>query len=326
MNKLCGDGRCLYHGKQACSDKKFSTVTTETREGKGLWEQCDTCKLTINRSGVDPIAAESFYNDEYIVKNSYSAGELLDARAHFEQRVDSVKVIADRLDPYLKPSMRVLELGAATGELLYLIRNKVKTCVANEIHKLYAAFIRDELKIEASHQNYLKQEFSEPFDAVLSINTIDHMYDTGLAVEKIYKDLKPGGFFYVEVPNDNQALNHFLPEPQRKQFSAFMYQKAHYYSFTFETLRRLLEQSGFCVEMEESRHDYTLKNFLQWYFIGKPQSELKSAMLGTGLYAGESPFEKSMNSLFDEFNKRFKQVMAEHRAGESICMLARKPN
>ena len=48
------------------------------------------------------------------------------------------------------------------------------------------------------------------------------------------------GYFYIEVPNDNQALNRYLNENEQKSFSKFMYQKAHYYSFTIKTLTKLI--------------------------------------------------------------------------------------
>ena len=53
MKKKCKDNRCLYLAK----DKKqlkcnFSTLTNLTREGPGIWEKCNNCGLSINRSGV----------------------------------------------------------------------------------------------------------------------------------------------------------------------------------------------------------------------------------------------------------------------------------
>ena len=38
------------------------------------------------------------------------------------------------------------------------------------------------------------------------------MYDPSLVVNKIYNDLNIGGLFYIEVPNDNQALKEYLQE------------------------------------------------------------------------------------------------------------------
>jgi len=323
--RLCDCNRCLYYGNTVPNPGSFKVVTNETREGVGLWEKCNLCNLVINRSGVDPQESGNFYNSTYIEKNSFSKGELLSAREHFEARVGSIKPIAEFLMPYLDSSMRVFELGSGTGELLYLIRDKVRYCFANEINQAYAAFSQKELEIDSSSEDYLDLLFEHRFDFIISINTIDHIYECLKAIEKIYHDLREGGFFYIEVPNNDQALKEYLPEPTRKLFRKFMYQKAHYYSFSFESLRRLLVQTGFEITVETCRHDYSLRNYLHWYFLGEPQDRLKSAMEETDIHDGNTRFEKEMNQLFFQANERFKNIMKETMAGESICVLCRKP-
>jgi len=323
-NKFCNDERCLFFNDGKAKQGHFNVVTEDVREGKGLWERCLHCALVINRNGVTPQEVESFYNKTYVQNNSYSQGELLSAREHFDVRLESVKVISDFIKPHLDKDMRVFELGAATGELLYLIKNDVKYCFANEINHLYTAFIKHELNIEASSDDYLSLEFRNKFDFVISINTIDHIYNPLKILERIYTNLNSGGYFYIEVPNDEQALKSYLLKPQRSRFKNFMYQKAHYYSFTFKTLSKLLKQKGFEVIQETSRHDYSLMNYLNWYFLGSPQKELNTAMGSSDIHLGSSNFEKGINNLFSEFDKKFRDLMSKNKVGESLCILARK--
>ena len=323
--KCCGDERCLFRaGKTGTLNKSHTVVTEETREGKGLWEKCAHCGLVINRSGVPPQEAEAYYNETYVKTNSYSKGEIMSAKAHFDARVNSLRPRAEYLAKWLKPEHTVFELGAATGELLWLIKDKVKRCQANEVNRLYASFIESELKIESSAQDYFKLKFAEKFDVILALNTIDHIYDTLGIVKKLNADLKKGGYLYVECPNDIQALKTMLPEPQRSMFQKFMYQRAHYYSFTFDTLARLLREQGFEIVDEQSRHDYTLANYLQWLFAGAPMKVLQKAKENPGLHEGDSAFERDMNRLFERANAEFKEIITKHKLGESLCVLARK--
>lgn len=104
-----------------------------------------------------------------------------------------------------------------------------------------------------------------------------------------------------------------------------MYQEAHFYSFSSETLERLLKEKGFIIEKLTSRHDYTLRNYLQWFFQGKPQKKLNQAMLETDLQPGDSQFDRAMNKLFADFDHRFRDVMRDTISGELLCVLARKP-
>ena len=88
-------------------------------------------------------------------------------------------------------------------------------------------------------------EFDTGFNIIISLYTIDHMHNTLDVLQKLHKDLEPDGLLYLELPNDEQALRTKIPEPSRASFEQFMYQEAHYYSFTFETIGLILEQIGF---------------------------------------------------------------------------------
>ena len=326
MNKNSGKCQdCLGFYERDNSPESVSTTTTETREGKGLWVKCKNCNLVINRSGVSLEEFESFYNEDYVNHNSLSTGQILSARKRFDERLSNIEVIANGLIPYLNNDMNIVEIGAATGELLFLLKDKVKSCFAFEINKGYSEFIQRELKIPSSYEDYSQVKFENERDFIISINTIDHMFDSLGVVKKIFNDLNNGGYFYVEVPNDEQALKSFLPYNNRTKFKSFMYQKAHYYSFSFQTLTEALRNIGFDIVFEKSRHDYTLINYLNWYFLGEPQKKFKSALEETSLHMGNSEFEKDMNELMKHFNGQFKELMSRHKVGESICVLARKP-
>lgn len=323
--KKCQDSRCLFSTNEESLPTECTLVTTKTREGEGLWEKCKHCNLVINRSGVEKKEVEDFYNKTYVEKNSYSKGELLTARQHFEVGLNSLRPLSQLLIPHLKKDMRVFELGGATGELLYLIKDHVKSCYNNEINNLYTEFAKQELGIDGSSQDYFSLEFPEKFDCILSINTIDHMYYTGRAVEKIFNDLKPGGIAYIEVPNDNQALKTFLPEETREKFQKFMYQKAHYYSFTSETLTKLIKQEGFEVVEEFSRHDYSFINYLQWYFLGAPQKRQMDAKGKSLLHDDESTYAQEMNQMIQKVDKEFQEIITRNKRGELLGILCKKP-
>ena len=72
-----------------------------------------------------------------------------------------------------------------------------------------------------------------------------------------------------------------------------MYQKAHYYSFTFVTISALLKNVGFKIQTKETRQEYTYKNFLNWYFVQKPQISFDEATSDS----------KLLNNFKDKFAK-----------------------
>ncbi len=151
------------------------------------------------------------------------------------------------------------------------------------------------------------------------------MYNSLGVLEKIYDDLIPGGLLYIQTPNDEQALKNYLPEEQRLEFQKFMYQKAHYLSFSSSTLQLALKQRGFTVKNLFSRHDYTFKNFLNWYFVGKRQLNIEDAKINNKFFVEDgSLFTKLMNEMLEINELKFKKIIEENMLGELLCCIAVK--
>ncbi len=85
-----------------------------------------------------------------------------------------------------------------------------------------------------------------------------------------------------------------------------------------------LEEVGFSVENEFSRHDYSLLNFLNWYLVGKPQQSISDAKSRSRIFSGSTEFESEINKIMDDADKSFREIITKYKFGESICMLARK--
>lgn len=307
-----------------CLDGKgdMVVVTRETREGEGLWVKCQLCGLVINKSGVPKMEIGDFYNKTYQDSNSFKEESKVTCRDHYELAFPSMKPVADYLLPKVDVSMRVLDIGASTGELLNQFKGKVGYLLGNEINEEFCRYMTEELGIESTSQDYFELEFVEKFDLIIINCTVDHMYNSLGVLEKVAQDLKPGGKLYIQTPNDEQALKKFLPEGKSEEFQKFMYQKAHYYSFTEATLRASLERVGFKVLDSFSRHDYSLKNFLHWYFTGSRQSNIVDAKIQRNFFEENSNFQKRMNELMREADIEFQKIISEEMAGELVCMFA----
>ena len=187
--------KCICDLKGEQSD--ICEWTRETRDGEGLWVKCKNCGLLMNKSGVHPDEARDYYNESYVKTNSFSKGEILSARQHFEARLESIQKRAVFLQNYIKKDTRIFELGAATGELLYLLKDKAEYCFGNEINSLYSAFMKNELQIDSTDEDYFKLDIRDQYNFIVAINTIDHIYDTFGILEKIYQDLKKGGYYDI---------------------------------------------------------------------------------------------------------------------------------
>ena len=217
-------------------------MTTKTREGTGLWEQCSQCKLVINRLGVPKDKLKNFYNQQYQYDNSFKSGKIVSPKEHYKLAMHSMKPVADVIKPYLNKNMRVLDIGAATGELLSCIKEDVAYCFGIELNEEYCNFINDELGIDTSNQDYFEINFDKPFDLIIINSTLDHMYNSLGVLQKIYDDLIPESLLYIQTPNHEQALKNYVPEEQRFEFQKVIVKEAHIFHFHHQHCRWLLNE------------------------------------------------------------------------------------
>ena len=203
----------IYHTK-ACNTASFKQVTNITREGDGLWEKCNDCGLVVNRRGILPEKVNEYYNEKYRNSHSFNKGEIISPQEQIKIRTPSILPVYEYLKPYLNKETRLLELGCGVGELLHLLRDDVGYCFGIELNTKSIDFINDELDIVGTSQDYCSLQFDSKFNIIVSLYTIDHIYNTLETLEKIYNDLKLGGLLYLELPNDEQALRTNLPDHQ----------------------------------------------------------------------------------------------------------------
>ena len=75
-------------------------------------------------------------------------------------------------------------------------------------------------------------------------------------------------------------------------------------------------------------HEYTLKNFLSWYFTGKPGKAFEEEINSKGLFpdSDSSPFAVKMNNLMIDMDDRFKQIIESTWGGDTIRAIAKNAN
>ena len=309
---------------EICGLKNFKVIATEIREGPGIINKCNSCGLIMQDIIQTNEEIEEYYNKEYQKTNSLQIGKEQSPREHFDDRVKTFEHLLNNILPLLRPNMKILEIGCGTGELLFLIKPYVQEVVGIEIHKQYVDFMNDELGIEAYAEDVNKIDFNDrTFDIVLSIMTLDHLPNPAETLHTMKHLLTKDGIIYIEVPNQEEALNYYLPEPNQKRFNTFFWHKAHYFYFTRDTLTRLMEKVGFEPKIT-CRHEYTIQNFLNWYFTGTPQQSFIEASMKADFFSGDSEFETTMNEMFNEMDSRFHKILNRHFRGDTLCCIARR--
>lgn len=106
---------------------------------------------------------------------------------------------------FLKPGMRVLDLGCGTGYGDKVLASKGLNVTGIDIDAEAISFARKNYKdenIEFKVGNILNlKDADKYFDAVISFEVIEHLKDPDKFLQNINQVLKPGGFFIMSTPN-----------------------------------------------------------------------------------------------------------------------------
>lgn len=312
-------GKCNVCGY----DGECEVYSDTMRDGEGYTLKCAECGHIFMRHNMSPEEIVAFNEDIYVKTNSLVAGKELDVKEHFEEKLKTVEGELELLRGYLTKEQDVVDVGCGAGSLLYAIKDLVKSCAGIEINNSYVEFIK-ELGFDGYCGFIENIEIDKKFDVAISIGALDHMPYPVEALQKINSILKEGGILFFEVPNISNALNKHLPTQNREKFNKFFLHKGHFSYFCKETITRAVNESGFDVLDIAFRHQYTLKNYLNWYFTGSPQASFESATNERDFFAGESYFEKEMNAGLQEIEERFLNLMRSEELGDTIICIAKK--
>jgi SAM-dependent methyltransferase len=134
-----------------------------------------------------------------------------------ELLVNEARFGLSRLLPYLPSSggcdLHVLEVGAGSCLLsAYLASKKLRVSALEPLGsefdfltKAQADVLdfcrRNEIALQLMHKGVEQLDISGQFDLVFTINALEHMRDPLLAIDNMYRSLKPGGTLLVHCPN-----------------------------------------------------------------------------------------------------------------------------
>jgi SAM-dependent methyltransferase len=303
---------------EICEGSEFKLIATKIREGAGQIMKCAKCGLLIQNLDWDDNDLKQYYENEYQRTNSLVSDKIQTPKERYDSRLLTISPIFDQIKPLLNKNLKVLEVGCGSGALLSLIKPHVKKCVGVELYTPFVEFIKEELEIEAYAEDINQINIGDKFDLIISIATLDHLPNPGETLMTMRDYLTESGRLYIEVPNCDEALNHFLPEHNRLKYNEFFWHRAHMFYFNKDTLAALFKKCELNSKIT-SRHEYSLKNFLNWYFIGKPQPSFVGACNEKTLFDGHTDFEDKMNEMFSLMDRQFKSIMSDTYRGDSLC-------
>jgi len=200
---------------------------------------CKNCSLVyINPS---PTKAEyhEYHKQDFLDEKNLK--DMQDIREKMKIRDYVLKqTIFDFIESYIKPKMKILDIGCGFGTFLDIVKNKVNV-------EVYGVEL-GRLDVEAAKKYYnldlfngsleefsTNQENHNKFDVIITHHTFEHLPNPLESLGQIKKLLKTDGVLYIAVPN----LMNIKKRPD------ILFQIAHPFTYSPYSLSLILEYVGF---------------------------------------------------------------------------------
>ena len=140
----------------------------------------------------------------------------------------------------LGSNAKVLDIGAGMGEFASILTNKGFQVVCTDGAKhCHEHLLKNGFQSNLVDLEIEKLPFSgESFDLVVSIEVIEHLWNTEQYLSEIKRVLKPGGYFICTTPNYNHWRFRF--DTLLGRFERFTYRSRHKKFYTTRSLPREL--------------------------------------------------------------------------------------
>lgn len=217
-----------------CGEVERTVVGTVGRGLKPLITVlCDGCGLVSHDPLPTGAELDAFYASDY--RKNYK-GVLKPKAKHSLRAQRSAALRAVRLKALIQPGSRVLDIGASSGEYVYMMGKLGFHASGVEPNDGYRHFGMVTYGIEVTNQKLEPEAFGAGiFDLITLNHVFEHLADPLDALSCFRRWLAPDGLLFIEVPN--------IEGVQKQRGNLFHY--AHVWNFSPATLKATLSRAGF---------------------------------------------------------------------------------
>ncbi len=105
------------------------------------------------------------------------------------------------LDDYAPQAKRILDLGCGTGAMLEALHNRSSQAIGIDLWREALQYSQERGLTGIARANAEQLPFlSNSLDAIIALDTLEHVHDDRAAFREAYRSLKPGGAFIINVP------------------------------------------------------------------------------------------------------------------------------
>jgi 2-polyprenyl-3-methyl-5-hydroxy-6-metoxy-1,4-benzoquinol methylase len=263
-------------GCDLCGETDTTLITHSTDHEHGVTGafkvvRCPTCGLHYLNPRPSPRAIGQCYPNHYYAYTTtashVTSASNLKARIKHTIRSNQVlstvakqisplrhlaadSAIADDIPEWIKPG-KVLDVGCGAGAFLDSMRKNGWNTVGIEPSDAAANAARAKghtVFCQSATAPIVPELSTQQFDVILMSHSLEHVHSPTQALANLHPLLRPGlGHLIIEVPNVESLLTYWFGE-----LGLAFDTPRHLYMYSPETLRRLIEKTGF--EVRFMRH------------------------------------------------------------------------
>lgn len=175
------------------------------------------------------------------------------------------------IDRYLKPDMRVLDIGCGVGTISLYAASKGNYVLGIDISEKAVKAAMESAEVlgikNASFKaiNFLEADFQQKFDFVICSEVIEHLPDDKAVLKKTFELISNDGVLFLTVPSENAPIHKI----RRYLFGkdSFDEKVGHLRRYSKDSLYNLLKENNF-ETIEIKFMEGIVRNFLFVTSIG----------------------------------------------------------
>lgn len=283
--------------------------------------RCNVCGVETILPHPDSSQLKEFYSDYHNIRTAEEQIPFL-----IDRSVELLQALQPRLSLSPGKRLRYMEVGFGNGASLLAAAQLGMEVLGFDLDPSNVREVGDRATARGLEVELRCGDIAEAIaemesvDFVKASQLIEHLIDPTNFVRSISNLMMPGGYLYLECPNNNAAFLR-IKNRLRKRFARMNFYNSlkigeHLWGFTRPAMTRLLDLSGYEVVFCSSyplRHRYLQPENLFWY--PDPWSGAAESFSTRHAY----PFLKSLIPLFDKLAWR------ALGGGIGLTALARKP-
>jgi 2-polyprenyl-3-methyl-5-hydroxy-6-metoxy-1,4-benzoquinol methylase len=173
-----------------------------------------------------------------------------------------------KVSRFFTEGQSILEIGAADGSFLQALREHISGLEIAALETDQATLdARDALSWLTSYASFGDVGSDKVFDVICAFHVIEHIVNPAEFLASCRSMLTPNGCVIIEVPSLDDPL---LSTYDCTKYREFFFQCQHPFTYSFGSLRRLLEAHHFEVREEIPHQRYGIENHLKWLTAGAP--------------------------------------------------------